>query len=1480
MRPLPMAGFARPETVVRRLGVLALAVVLGLLMVPGTNGFLGAAGGSAPPAPGSVHAIAAGAAGARTAPSHSALPSHPAASLNISPLFFQNDWSVGNASSANTTCNTPYGYCYTMSQNPSLLSLANGDLGIGFSAITNFTSAPSCSTSTDVSSRIAWSTSSDGGQTFAPLQYIGNSGASGCPYFEGIEPSFAVATTGTIFGAFVATNASSAEIFSSSAPGVYGTGRPVLDYVYRPYDALALVSSSDNGSTWSATQLLVTGGNISMPRIATFGQSVYIVYTDISNSTSPPPGAPTDATDLQFVYSTDAGSTWHGPVAIPAHRSGASSAQDNSAMDPSIAVNPSGTVAVAFAGDRDCFALCAYYNAVYADDILLSTSSTNGSTWSAPKLVATGATEFGYGSPNYGGPGLWEGAIDTSIQWGSASDLYVAWSQSEDMDLADQYYQELDYANSGIFSAASTNGGTSWSTASVTGPLPGLDYNQEVFGFGYFNPALAVHNGTVYLAYSFYNWTNGGTGRNAYLQNAYGDGNGEWLTTSSNGVAWGSAALIVMDPDGSGITDFDYWGYLGSIAFDAQGEPVVAYALQTAFLSYNPASGGFQVPVALVVASVYQGATTTVAVEEEGLSPGTLWQAQVGGDTVSTTASEFNITDAPVGRAFYIIWPGAPAPLGYRAALMPQISEAPIFLATGPSTDFFNFSVFYGVQFSMDPGDSPGLTLESANFNTNGAYQFYWYWAEQVSPYGRYYYSYGAAFPWYFPAGTWLNYSSGFTGSNYYYGSSFVGYWSGTGDGAFNGSAAVLPLHVEGPINETAWMGALGVYSESVAAPTLPSSSTFSFSVNGGSYTGTGGSNVVVSNLTTGGYELTNISATSSQAGWQYFGYPSTGNPVVIPNVPFVNLSFADEDLASGPGQVSYHAVGLPNGATWDLAFNGTSYSSSTPWINVTARTGDYAVQGFPTIAPGGNISYVPSGIGSNGNVVVGQVYDVNFTSTYQVQLEAANGGTLSMAPGSYYLASGGTLQVSATPNVGFRFGGWTGTGAGSFTGPNATANVTALSPVIESASFLPLVLDRFNVTVNESGVPNGTEWSIVLGGVGYSSTAPGLVVPNEYSCTYSGALGRYTLAIPYTHTNGSGVQYVPTSAPQTVCGGGTPALVQFEPQYSVSVVAAFGGSVQATPSGGGSTSSPYWLPVGDSVGLLAIPLSGYTFVAWVGTGSGSYSGPLADASTSAVEGPVTEIAEFAPVVAAPPTVFTATFLEQPSLAPGTTWTISNATSSLSSTSTTIVLTGLSPGPYTFTVGSSISPDGQSRYTPASPGTVTVNLHANQTVPVTFTAAYRLTVATVGPGTAAPASEWVSTGSRVSLSATSTGTAVFLGWSGTGPGSYSGSSPYWNITITAPVGEVASFAAAPPAVTVTTGPGTSVWSNPLVWAGLGIVGLVLGLAAGAAIARGRRPPSPPEEPADAAEPPSVDAPPAEYVEGPAPPETPAEEVSG
>ena len=68
--------------------------------------------------------------------------------------------------------------------------------------------------------------------------------------------------------------------------------------------------------------------------------------------------------------------------------------------------------------------------------------------------------------------------------------------------------------------------------------------------------------------------------------------------------------------------------------------------------------------------------------------------------------------------------------------------------------------------------------------------------------------------------------------------------------------------------------------------------------------------------------------------------------------------------------------------------------------------------------------------------------------------MSAGAGGTVTAVNGFHN--QGEVVQIDATPNAGFLFSGWTGTGSGSFTGSTKQVSVTMNGPITEVASFTP----------------------------------------------------------------------------------------------------------------------------------------------------------------------------------------------------------------------------------------------------------------------------------------------------------------------------------------------------------------------------------------------------------------------------------------
>jgi hypothetical protein len=245
------------------------------------------------------------------------------------------------------------------------------------------------------------------------------------------------------------------------------------------------------------------------------------------------------------------------------------------------------------------------------------------------------------------------------------------------------------------------------------------------------------------------------------------------------------------------------------------------------------------------------------------------------------------------------------------------------------------------------------------------------------------------------------------------------------------------------------------------------------------------------------------------------------------------------------------------------------------------------------TIAPGSNTTYT-----------------ANFTTQYLLTTSAGAGGTAS--PPSGFFNSGQGVQVSATANNGFAFTGWTGSGAGSFTGSSNPVTVTMSGPITETASFTQNAL-QITVQANPSGR------SFAVDGVTYTSTQ-----------TFPWTSGSsHTISTSSPQSGGTGTQYVWSGwsdggaiAHSVSPTSNTTYTANFATQYLLTMNAGAGGTA-SPPSG--------YFNSGQSVSISASPLSGYSFNSWSGVGSGSFGGTSNPASVT-MNGPIIETANFNPL--------------------------------------------------------------------------------------------------------------------------------------------------------------------------------------------------------------------------------------------------------
>ena len=239
------------------------------------------------------------------------------------------------------------------------------------------------------------------------------------------------------------------------------------------------------------------------------------------------------------------------------------------------------------------------------------------------------------------------------------------------------------------------------------------------------------------------------------------------------------------------------------------------------------------------------------------------------------------------------------------------------------------------------------------------------------------------------------------------------------------------------------------------------------------------------------------------------------------------------------------------------------------------------------------------------------KTYTVTFTTQYYLTMSAGTGGTAT--PVSGWKNGGAVVSLKATPtnntSGSYNFTGWTGTGTGSYSGPNNPASITMNGPITENASFTQ---NPVQVTVQTN--PVGRTFSV--DGTPYTSAQVFSWQPGS----------SHTVATTSPQSGGTGVQYVwkswsdsgsisHTIAPTT----NKTYTVTFTTQYYLTMSAGTGGTV--TPVSG-------WKNSGAAVSISARRANGYSFTNWTGTGTGSYSGANSSASIT-MGGPITETGTF-----------------------------------------------------------------------------------------------------------------------------------------------------------------------------------------------------------------------------------------------------------
>ncbi len=297
--------------------------------------------------------------------------------------------------------------------------------------------------------------------------------------------------------------------------------------------------------------------------------------------------------------------------------------------------------------------------------------------------------------------------------------------------------------------------------------------------------------------------------------------------------------------------------------------------------------------------------------------------------------------------------------------------------------------------------------------------------------------------------------------------------------------------------------------------------------------------------VTFGGLQLGSASATVTfevQNGTYAFtvgavpGYsvaPASGNVTVVGNDVGLNISFAPVAYP-----MTFTAAGLPSGKPWTVTVDGTVYrsTSSSISINGTNGTHSYLVRG-------------PVGYGVSGGAPFGDL-TVHGVPT-SLAFTFAKGPTYAVVFVERGLPTNTTwclrfVSVSCSATHVLRFANLTpaqyaysvlpmvGQVITAKIGPVAVPLFGNLSLVNHSLRVVLHYVYPYLVTFTESGLPNGTAWSVTIAGVTHNSTTP--------SITFE--LGNGTHAFRIGAITGYVHFALPTSA--RVLGGPAAVVVTF----------------------------------------------------------------------------------------------------------------------------------------------------------------------------------------------------------------------------------------------------------------------------------------------------------------------------------------------
>ena len=309
------------------------------------------------------------------------------------------------------------------------------------------------------------------------------------------------------------------------------------------------------------------------------------------------------------------------------------------------------------------------------------------------------------------------------------------------------------------------------------------------------------------------------------------------------------------------------------------------------------------------------------------------------------------------------------------------------------------------------------------------------------------------------------------------------------------------------------------------------------------------------------------ISATPD-TGYSFSGW--SGGGAVDPNASSTTVDMSQARTLSASFSLNSYDLTVLAGSGGSVTGSGSFSHGTSPSISATPDTG------YSFIGWSGEGTADPNASSTTVDMSQARTLSASFSlNSYDLTVLAGSGGSVT---GSGSFSHGTNPSISATPDTGYSFNGWSGEGTAD---PNASSTTVDMSQARTlSASFS---LNSYDLTVLA-----GSGGSVSGSGSFSHGTNPSISATPDTGYSFNG-------------WNGEGI--ADPSAPSTTVDMSQARSLSASfslNSYDLTVLAESGGSV----SGSGS------FPHGSLVNVSATPNSGYSFVQWVGAGISDSTAP------------------------------------------------------------------------------------------------------------------------------------------------------------------------------------------------------------------------------------------------------------------------------